>query len=91
LCAQIHARSAEAGVRRILGVLALVKKHGGAPVEAACAAALEVGYPDYRFVKKWLQRHPMAPLSLRQVDPLIRDLALYREHVTQLLSPSPSP
>ncbi len=91
LCAQIHARSAEAGVRRILGVLALVKKHGGAPVDAACAAALEVGYPDYRFVKKWLERHPAAPLSLRQVDPLIRELAQYREHVIRLSSTQVSP
>jgi transposase len=90
LCAQIHERSGEAGVRRILGVLAAVKKHGSAPVEAACVAALEVGYPDYRFVKKWLAHHPVAPLTLRQVDPLIRELALYREHVTKILSASPS-
>jgi transposase len=91
LCAEIHRQCGEAGVRRILGVLALVKKHGAAPVDAACAAALEVGYPDYRFVKKWLERHPSPPLTLRQVDPLIRGLVEYREHVTKILSPSPSP
>lgn len=91
LCVEIHTRSGEAGVRRILGVLALVKKHGAAPVEAACAAALEVGYPDYRFVKKWLEHHPSAPLSLRQVDPLIRELVQYREHVTRLSSTPLSP
>ncbi len=66
LCAEIHGTSKEAGVRRVLGVLSLVKKRGGAAVEAACAVALEIGYPDYRFVKKWLERHPAAPLSLRQ-------------------------
>jgi transposase len=91
LCGEIHRQSGEAGVRRILGVLSHVKKHGAAAVEAACVAALEVGYPDYRFVKKWLARHPSAPLTLRQVDPLIRELALYREHVARLTSTQPSP
>jgi len=91
LCEEIHRRDAEAGVRRILGVLSLVKKLGVASVEAACAAALEVGYPDYRFVKKWLEHHPSVPLSLRQVDPLIRDLTEYREYVTRLSSTESSP
>jgi hypothetical protein len=91
LCEEIHKRSAEAGVRRILGVLSLVKKHGAAPVDAACVTALEVGYPDYRFVKKWLERHPSLPLTLRQVDPLIRGLVEYREYATKILSTPPSP
>ncbi len=91
LCVEMHRQKAEAAVRRILGVLALVKKHGAAAVEPACQCALEVGYPDYRFVKKWLERHPPVPLSLRQVDPLIRELALYREHVARLTKTPPSP
>lgn len=40
LCATIHRRDGEHGVRRILGVLGLVKKHGALVVDAACAAAL---------------------------------------------------
>jgi len=86
LCDAIHARSGEAGVRRILGVMSLVKKHGSQPVEDACRAALELGSPDYRFVRRWLERHPPAPLTLRQVDPLIRELSLYRDLVSQLTS-----
>ena len=86
LCDEIHARSGQAGVRRILGVLALAKKHGVPPVEDACQAALEVGFADYRFVKKWIERHPPTPLFLRQVDPLIRELSQYRELVSQLTS-----
>ena len=39
-----------AGVRRILGVLSLVKKHGPAVVEHAATAALELGVPTYRFL-----------------------------------------
>jgi len=42
-------------------------------VEDACAAALELQVADYRFVRRYLERHPAAPLTLRQVDPLIRD------------------
>jgi hypothetical protein len=86
LCEAIHEKREESGVRRILGVLSLVKKHGATSVEAACQSALEVGFPDYRFVKKWIERHPAAPLSLRQVDPLIRELSLYRDLVSQLTS-----
>ena len=48
--------------------------------------ALEVGFPDYRFVKKWIERHPPTPLFLRQVDPLIREPSQYRELVSKLTS-----
>jgi transposase len=79
LCAAIHCRDGQAGVRRILGVLGLVKRHGPATVEDACAAALECEVATYRFVRRYLERHPAAaPLTLRQVDPLIRDLTHYR-------------
>jgi len=38
-----------------------------------------VGSSQYRFVRRYLERHPQLPLSLRQVDPLIRQLTLYRD------------
>src|SRR5207249_6669484 len=41
LCEGIHRRDGELGVRRILGVLALVKTHGAVIVEEACTTALE--------------------------------------------------
>ena len=78
LCAAIHRHDGEPGVRRILGVLTLVKKYGAAAVDDACAAALELSVATYRFVRRYLERHPPAPLTLRQVDPLIRDLTHYR-------------
>jgi hypothetical protein len=83
LCEGIHRRDGEVGVRRILGVLALVKKHGVAGVEAACAAALELGVADYRFVRRYLERQTPAPLTLRQVDPLIRELTHYRDVIAR--------
>jgi len=79
ICDHIHRHEGEAGVRRLLGVLALAKKHGPAVVEAAAKAALELGVPTYRFLRRYLNRRPPVPLTLRQVDPLIRQLTLYRD------------
>jgi len=77
LCEHIHRVEREPGVRRILGVLALARKHGPVAVEDAAQTALEAGAPTYRFLRRYLERHP--PLTLRQVDPLIRQLTLYRD------------
>ena len=79
LCEAIHRQQGEVGVRRILGVLSLAKKYGAAAVEEACTAALEMGVQEYRFVRRYLERRPQAPLSLQQVDPLIRELVQYRD------------
>ena len=67
----------EPGVRRILGVLSLAKKFGVGATEEACAAALDLRVYEYRFVRRYLERRPQ--LSLRQVDPLIRELIQYRD------------
>jgi len=79
VCESIHQREGESGIRRILGVLSLAKKHGPAVVDEAAKAALEIGVPTYRFLRKYLERRPAVPLTLRQVDPLIRQLTLYRD------------
>jgi transposase len=81
LCRGMHGKHGQTAVRRIQGVLSLAKKYGAASVDEACAAALEVGVCDYRFVRRYLERHPQLPLSLRQVDPLIRQLTLYRDFI----------
>ncbi len=81
LCRGMYGEQGQAAVRRILGVLALAKKHGSAAVEEACAVALEIGVCNYRFVRRYLERGPQLPLSLRQVDPLIRELTEYRDFI----------
>ena len=84
LCNLIYGQLGEPGIRRILGVLSLAKKFGTAAVEDACAAALEMGVHEYRFVRRYLERTPQ--LTLRQIDPLIRELVHYRDlihHRTQ--------
>jgi transposase len=85
VCDAIHHRQSEAGVRRILGMLSLAKKYGSATCDQACAAALELGVSEYQFVRRYLERSQQAPLSLRQVDPLIRELTQYRDLIQQRL------
>jgi hypothetical protein len=76
-------------------VPALAKQHGVPAVEAACAAAHELGVPTYRFVRRYLERRVAGPLTLTQVDPLIRQLTLYRDlldcRANQAPAPPPAP
>ena len=83
LCEQIHAHDGESGVRRILGVLSLARKNGAPVVEDAAKAALDLGAPTYRFVRNYIERRPPLPLTLKQVDPIIRQLTLYRDLIDQ--------
>jgi hypothetical protein len=78
LATTLHAEDALRAVRRIQGLLALARKYGPTPLDAACAVALDLS-PSYQFVRRYLERHPPAPLMLRQVDPLIRQLTRYRD------------
>lgn len=79
VCRAIHAADGEPGVRRVLGILSLARKYGAASAEEACTTALEVGAPTYRFVRRYLDRQPAPRMTLRQVDPLIRQLTHYRD------------
>ena len=82
-CAAIHHLQGETAVRRIQGVLSFVKKHGTARVEDACGAALDLEAYNYGFVRRYLERVANPPVSLRQVDPLIRQLTLYRDLIAE--------
>ena len=81
LCHHIDQHQGQRGVRRIQGVLAMVKKYGVAATQDACAAAFEMGVREYQFVKRYLEHTPQ--LSLRQIDPLIRELTHYRDLIQQ--------
>jgi hypothetical protein len=37
-------------------------------------------------VRRYLERSPKAPLTLRQVDPLIRELSQYRDLIQQRIN-----
>ncbi len=90
VCEAIHRQDGEPGVRRILGVLSLCKRHGPPRVDDACAAAIELQLPNYQFVKRYLERQPALPLSLKQVDPLIRELTHYRDLIDRRTEGDPS-
>jgi len=79
LAGQMYQRDGQTSIRRIFGLTALARKHGAALANDACAAALESGLPanPYQFVRHWLERR--TPLTLHQVDPIIRQLTLYRD------------
>ena len=77
LCQGMHRRQGEPGGAPHPGRASRwPRSTARASVDDACAAALEVGVCEYRFVRRYLERHPQLPLSLRQVDPLIRQLTL---------------
>lgn len=83
LTATFHQRNGEAAARGLLGIRALIKKQGATVVDDACGALLELGLADYRSLRRYLDRRPPAPLSLAQVDPLIRSLTHYRDLINQ--------
>ena len=89
LCRLIHEREGDLGSRRILGVIALVKRFGAQSVEDACAAALEIGTPTYRFVRRYVERQPSLRLTLKQIDPLIRELTDYRDLIDRITNHPP--
>ena len=79
LCQTMHRQGGVEAIRHIQGILSLAKKHGTATVDAACAVALEANAGQYHFVRRYIDRQPAPPLTLRQVDPIIRQLSLYRD------------
>ncbi len=80
----IYAEQGQVGVRRILGLLGLAKKHGTAQTEDACALALETGAHSYRFVRRYLDRRKTTQPALTQIDPLIRELREYRDLIASM-------
>jgi transposase len=90
LCQQMYRAEGVVAIRRIQGILSLAKKHGAGLADDGCAAALESGIPSnpYRFLQRWLERRPQ--LTLRQVDPIIRQLTLYRDLIAYKTKENPS-
>lgn len=82
-CRTLYQNQGQVAVRRIQGVFALAKKFGTAAVDKACTVALEMRVHEYRFVRHYLEHCPPAPVSLQQVDPLIRNLLEYRDLIQQ--------
>src|SRR5947208_1405706 len=88
-CQLLYDRQGETSIRRILGVLSLMKKYGVPAVEDACAVALDIGVHEYRFVRRYLERRPHPQMFLRQIDPLIRELTEYRDFINLKIKEQP--
>ena len=71
-------------MRRILGVLSFREKvrRRAAWTKPVPRRWKSEAY-EYRFVRRYLERNPQPPVSLRQVDPLIRQLTLYRDLIEE--------
>ncbi|HEV2381598.1 MAG TPA: IS21 family transposase [Terriglobia bacterium] len=79
----LHREQGQTAVRRIQGLLSFSKKYGAARVDQACAMALEMEVYNFGFVRRYLERNLQPALGLRQVDPLIRQLSLYRDLIQE--------
>src|SRR3954469_7463969 len=79
----MHRQQGQTAVRRILGLLSFQKKYGVARVDQACGMVLEMEISDFRLVRRYLERNLQPALSLRQIDPLIRQLSLYRDLIEE--------
>jgi transposase len=90
LCAALHAQKGDLAARQVQGILSFPKKYGVARVEQACATALDLQVLEYRFVRRYLEREAQPPVSLRQVDPLIRQLTLYRDLIALRTNSEPN-
>ena len=89
-CRTLYQNQGQVAIRRIQGVLALAKKFGTPAVDKACAVALAMRVHEYRFVRHYLEHCPPAPVTLQQVDPLIRNLLEYRELIQQKTQEHPA-
>ena len=83
LAEAMYRTDGQVAIRRILGILSLARKHGAAGTDTACAVALDALAFNYHFVRRYLERQPSPPLTLRQVDPIIRQLTLYRDLIAE--------
>jgi hypothetical protein len=71
-------------------VLSLAKKYGAAAVDDVCGEALSLQVPTYRFVRRALEKRAPVPLTLKQIDPLIRELTHYRDLIDRRTEGDPS-
>jgi hypothetical protein len=87
LCEQIEQRRHQYGAREILGVMALVKRHGFTTVDDCCRIALEAGVPTYRLVKRLVARPRDESGVLQQTHGLIRQLNHYSDVIRRKTEP----
>jgi len=86
----MYAHHPQLGLRGILGLCSLAKKHGAGEVERAAQTALQAGARTYRAVKACLAHRQQLPVGVRQIDPIIRELTEYRDLIGRMTSAAPT-
>jgi transposase len=82
-CQMLFEINGQTAIRRIQGVMAMAKRYGVASTEEACKLALEMGVYQYPFVRRYLEKHGALMNALKQADPIIRQLDLYRDVIAE--------
>jgi len=82
-CQTLFEINGQIAIRRIQGVMAMAKRYGVASTEEACKLALEMGVYEYPFVRRYLDKHGALMNALKQADPIIRQLDLYRDVIAE--------
>ena len=78
----MHARGPEA-LRAIMGLWGMNKKHSSASLDQACAQALASGTHRLRDIKRLLHVPSQPHLNFQDDHPLVRDLGVYADFITQ--------
>ena len=82
-CQTLFDIDGQVAIRRIQGVMAMAKRFGAATTEDACKLALEMGVHQYSFVRVYLKKNGALTNALKQADPIIRQLDLYRDLIAE--------
>lgn len=82
-CQILFDHDGQVAIRRVQGVMAMAKRYGAATTDEACKLALEMGVHQYPFVRKYLEKNGALTNALQQVDPIIRQLDLYRDLIAE--------
>jgi len=88
-CQTLLDNDGQVAIRRIQGVMAMAKRYGAATTDEACKLALEMGVYQYRFVRRYLEKHGALTNALKQADPIIRQLDLYRDLIAERTKENP--
>ena len=88
-CQTLFDNDGQVAIRRIQGVMAMAKRYGAATTDEACKLALEMGVYQYRFVRGYLEKNGALTNALKQADPIIRQLDLYRDLIAERTKENP--
>ena len=89
--AAIDARGPEA-LRSLMAFAGLIKTHSATALDAACGKALQAGTCRIKDVKRFLGDHhaEQSSFGFVQTHPLIRELSVYSDFVTNNTQPQPT-